>query len=75
MVTEHCARSDDLVQPAPRRTLTGVQKGFEPVVPRFVEEPVDLVEEVVSLKAAFTTAALSRSSGIMMSPRRPVTAW
>ena len=68
--------SDHLVQPAHRGALAGVPERLQLVVPRLAEQLVDLAEDaVVSPSAARTTAALSRSSGIMMSPCRPVTAW
>ena len=69
-------RSDHLVQPADRGALAGVPERLELVVPGLAEQLVDLAAAgSVSPRAALTTAALSRSSGIMMSPCRPVTAW
>ena len=74
----HVARrvSDDLVQPADRarpRRRGGTSRARRPT--RLPSSLSISSTSVVSPSAAFTTAALSRSSGIRMSPCRPVTAW
>ena len=58
-----------------RGAVAGVPEGLQLVVPRLAEQLVDLAQQRESPSAALTTAALSRSSGIMMSPCSPVTAW
>ena len=67
--------SDDLVQPAHRRASPACRKVSSSSSHGLPSSLSISPSSVVSPSAALTTAALSRSSGIMMSPCRPVTAW